>query len=598
MPLLLLNNGRGTMKPVTIEPRGRKLSLRFSQDPGLLDEVKVMRGAEFVGGAWEVTDCRRNKMQIEALMGEVPPEHRRYASPERVSVIPSRKIMAHQQAMLDHAATFRCVLWASEQGTGKTLSAIELMEWASGRGFTDWWYVAPNNVTRSARLELEKWGCRVRPRFVAHHLLHQALEARYRCRSCAAEWPDSRTRKQNSGAIRCPSCHAETERHQSLWKRLPDQPAPHGVILDESSFFKNGGAQKSEAAQRLADSVRQERDGFVIEMSGTPAPLEPTDMHSQMEIAAPGWLRESTETHLRRRLAVFSEGPFPDVVGWRQDEVEKLYARCQPVLQVHLAKDCLDLPELRRETVRLEPGEDLLRAARLIAQTAGGGAAALTRLRQLSDGFLYAGTGECPACAGIGTVEQEACAKCLGVGFAQVDSVTRCPTPKEGALKEWLGRAEECGRVVVYAGFHESVDRCAELCREAGWSVGKCDGRGWVVDPELGYPEQALREMDPLTRTKLPRAALVCHPASGGYGLNCAAARINIFWSNDFNAASRWQAEKRSHRNGQVHGVTIVDLINLGTDLLVIKNLDGKRVLQSVTLGEVVDALEWKAVAA
>lgn len=104
-------------------------------------------------------------------------------------------------------------------------------------------------------------------------------------------------------------------------------------------------------------------------------------------------------------------------------------------------------------------------------------------------------------------------------------------------------------------------------------------------------PKNWLKEMDAGEPHSLGLLAFVAHPGSGGLGLNLTAARENIFFSNDFNAESRWQAEKRSHRMGQTRAVRIVDYVHLPTDELVLRNLEKKRALQSVTLGEVLECL-------
>lgn len=614
-----LSDGR-YVRPCTIERAGRKLAI--SAHYGLREELKCMRGAEWdkESRRWLVTDCRRNWIQLESLQVDeqgryrVPKEHVRYYAPAAGLPEPRRpQVRAHQRAMFQHAARTRCDEWAAEQGVGKSLAAMELMEWAATQGFTNWWWCAPLKVVQAIELELEKWKCTVKPRLVHYDVLWQALEARFVCRSCGAEEPEHRTHKkhrteeEDDAAAEFPTCRlcgTSTERHESLWRRLPDAPAPHGVVFDESSRLKNGGSRRAHAAQHLADAIRTEHDGFVILMSGTPAPRDPTDWHSQIEIAVPGWLRESTKAHLTRRLAIVEQGeaadgrPFPDIVGWKKEEVEKLYRRLKPVVEVHLAKDCLELPELTKEVIRLPVSDDVGRAARLIAQSSANAIGALNRLRQLSDGFQYGGVSACSDCHGEGSLDLIECAACGGAGFVDhANGAQRCPTPKDDRLRYDLGLNGETGRVVIYASYHASVDRVVDVCRDEGWAVLRCDGRGWAWQIGGGREtywneKELLREMDANERTsKIELLAFIAHPGSGGLGLNLTAARENIFYSNDFNAESRWQAEKRSHRLGQTRDVRIKDYCHLPTDELVLNNLYKKKALQSVTLGEVLDCL-------
>jgi hypothetical protein len=629
------------MIPAQVEVEGKKIAISFPFCRPLVEEVKCMRGARWdpEEKLWRVTDCRRNWMQLESLQvderGEfrVPAELRRYHAPDPVVIAPTRELMAHQVAMFRFALSRRRCIWAAEQGTGKTLAAIEVMEAVGG----DWWYVAPLKVLPAIELELAKWKCHVTPRLLNYDILDRETEPRFRCISCGEESPERGTwarakelahecggevedgrcaacgwypGQRTEAQPRCRACGSEVARHASLWRPLPPGPPPRGVIFDESSRLKSGGSLRTEAAQRLADRIRDELDGYVIEMTGTPAPHDPCDVHSQVEIAAPGLFRESTRAHLERRCAIIEKEELPDgrhfgrIVGWKEDEVEYLHERLKPVMEVHLAKDCLTLPELTKERIRLPVSEEVERAARLAAQSSINAAQALNKLRQLSDGFQYGGVHICSDCGGDGSLvvperdEPIECVACHGLGFVnQAEGVRRAPGPKDEQLRLDLAANEEVGRLVVYAGYHASVDRCVDIAQEEGWDVLRCDGRGWQWFMSNGRAEhwkqrELLAEMDLGTRTNiLDKLVMVAHPASGGLGLNLTAARENIFFSNDFNAESRWQAEKRSHRKGQTRGVRIKDYCHLPTDEFVLTNLEQKRALQSVTLGEVLACL-------
>lgn len=627
---LMLSNG-DRLIPVTVVPAGKKLGLRCKYDYNLVTEFKCMRGARWNPDAtqWEVTDCRRNWIQLESLQvdekGEyrVPAEFARLREPLKMEPPTRDCAMPHQVHTFRHGYTYRCGIWAEEQGVGKSLAAIMLMEKVQG----NWWYVAPLKVLRAFELELEKWKCAVKPRMLNYDILDRETEPHFQCRSCGEPGVPERRTWQKAKAIkhamscgpldpesgkctacdwylgqveeahpRCQACGSVTATHGALWHEEAPFECPDGVIFDESSRLKNGGSNRAQAAQRLADRIRAERDGWVIEMTGTPAPHDICDWHSQAEIACPGLLRESTRAHLERRCAIIEQKEigdgrtFGDIIGWKEDEAENLRRRLAPITLVYLSKDVLELPELVKEVIELPVAEDMRRAARLAAESASCAAQALNRLRQLSDGFQYGGVAECPVCKGM---EYE-CPKCDGIGFLPTEGVRRAPGPKDDRLRYDLGLNEEVGRLVIYAGYRASIDRCVELCQEEGWHVLRCDGRGW--DSELfaeGFGElDLLREMDLATRTdRIEQLAVVAHPKSGGLGQNWTAPRENIFFSNDFDAEARWQAEKRTHRNGQTRGVRIKDYSHLPTDAFVLRNLEAKRAWQSITLGEIVACL-------
>lgn len=86
----------------------------------------------------------------------------------------------------------------------------------------------------------------------------------------------------------------------------------------------------------------------------------------------------------------------------------------------------------------------------------------------------------------------------------------------------------------------------------------------------------------------------VGHPGSAGMGLTLTASPAIIYYSNDFNFESRIQSEDRIHRLGMdVNiGATIIDIINLPSDKMVLENLNKKRILQSISMGEIEDSLK------
>lgn len=627
-----LSNGE-VLLPVAIgrTASSKKLALRCAYDANLVAEFRCMKGANFNRELkqWEVTDCRRNWMQIESLQLDekgnyrVPRELQRYKQP-LIQIKPSRDCARpHQVHSLQHAYTYHGDIWAEEQGVGKSLSAIELMEAVPGQ----WWYVAPLKVLRAFELELRKWGCKNMPRMLNYDILERETEPHFQCRSCGEKDVPERRTWQKAKAIkhadscgpvdpetgkcptcgwyvgqqeaaypRCQSCGARTESHGSLWRLQPPYPCPIGVIFDEASRLKNGGAKRTQAAQELADRIRAERDGYVVLMTGTPAPHDPADWHSLAEIACPGLLRESSRNHLERRMAIYEDVDLGDrvvgnIVGWKEDEVANLRERLSPITLVYLAKDVLELPELIKDIIDLEPSPELLRAAKLAAESSANAAQALNRLRQLSDGFQYGGLAECEKCHAMDLE----CTACGGVGFKEIEDVRRAPCPKDDQLRSDLAYNEETGRLVVYAGFRASIDRCVSICREEGWSVLRCDGRGWAwFDIDARDEMDVLPELDLATRTdKVEKLVVVSHPKSGGLGQNWTAPRENIFYSNDFDAEARWQAEKRTHRNGQpvTRGIRIKDYSHLPTDRFILKNLDAKRHLQDISLREVIECL-------
>jgi SNF2 family DNA or RNA helicase len=601
--------------PATIERDGGRI-FWVNSPYELKDEIKAMKGSRWHGyipddgrKIWSVEDCCRNNFQIEFMTGGNPYEN--WDQPLK-NFGYSRDLYPHQRVMADHVLTYHYKILAAEMGVGKTLSAIEVMEQS---GFSDWWWVAPKSGLAAVEREFEKWGLRVQPTVMTYERLRILIE----------QWE-------------------------------PGMPAPRGVIFDESSRLKAANAKRTKAAMWLADAIRREYgwNGFVILMSGTPAPKSPIDWWSQCEVCYPGFLKEGSAKAFEWRLAIFEKqvtesGDFWKRKTWRDDEkkcdvcgefaehanhecddifgmgkdshqfqpsfneVSYLFDRLQGLVYVLKKEDCLDIPDKIYREVVLEPSNTLKRVAKTLVSAAPTAIQGITWLRELSDGFQYReiqdGEKTCPACDGKGEawkhIENEdevekvwdTCEVCEGTGRVpnMVRETKEIKCPKEAAVRDLLEENEDQGRIVIFAGFQGSVDKIVRLCHSECWDVVKVDGRGWKVLRHDGEPVG--RDVKPLSYwadMSNERVAFVAHPESGGMGLTLTESRMAVFYSNDFKPESRMQAEDRIHRPGidMNKGATIVDLFHLGSDRKVLKVLRDNRRLENMTLGELQESLD------
>jgi len=254
------------------------------------------------------------------------------------------------------------------------------------------------------------------------------------------------------------------------------------------------------------------------------------------------------------------------------------------MVTIKLAKDCLDLPPLIETQHRFTVDSSTHSICNLIRKNSPRAITTLIRLRQYSDGFQPTST--CSLCRGSGFFipdnespenSGESCPACEGSGFLGGETVE---TPKDEALIEYL--SEDIDRLVIYAGFHASIDKIVKISRTCGWQVIQVDGRGTQIEP--GLPNNAQQACE----EGKGKIVYVGHPTAGGVSITLNKSTTAIFYSNDFNGASRMQAIKRIHRIGTTKA-RIVDFIWLPSDQLVLDNLNSKRDLQSITLGEMND---------
>lgn len=577
------------------------------------DKLKFMQGSRWMGRdeenpmkVWRVNKCRRNDFRIEHLEGKNP--FSRYDAPLEPFVQTlnfQRPVYVHQRFQTGHILLRKQCELSCEMGTGKTLSSIEAMERS---GITDWWFVGTKSSIASVRLEFWFWKSFIRPVFMTYDELKRTVE----------HW-------------------------------IPGKMPPRGIIFDESSKLKTPSSQRSQAAFHVAESMRDNygNDAYIVLMSGSPAPKSPVDWYWQCEIACPGFLIEGDVNKFKDRLAVteyvgdITGGRFPKFIAWRdggmpicndcgkgsahsnhtdpsdrenfhdyiplKDEITQLYKRMSGLVLVQHKKDCLDLPDKVYREIEIKPSLAMARAAALIQVGSRNTIEALTKLRELSDGFQYIETVEstqtCTTCQGNKELFDNdlnmkvTCPACEGRGKTNVvkREMKTVDSPKFDTLTELLAEDfEDENRIVIYGAFTGTIDRVCDHVTKLGWQVMRVDGRGWT--PHGNYlPRDNVEFLKVFQNPKQheQKIAFVGHPGSAGMGLTLTASKAIIYFSNDFNGESRIQSEDRIHRAGMDvnRGATIIDLLHLPTDRYVLKNLKRKRDLQSLSMGLVLEEM-------
>jgi len=505
--------------PLTITEGDSRLSLTFPFERALIDEVKVMAGARWSpeDKHWTTDKCERNYVALQYLAGN-PIE--RYTTPINQQLqarTNGRKYFKQQFEGIDFMMSRKRCMFAGEMGVGKTLAAITVMELARNvdGSALRWWLVAPYGAQREWERQLRKWNATVLP------LITTTYESLYR-----------------------------------IMKETPEEYFPEGVIFDESIRIKNPTAQRSQAAAMLCEFVRS-KDGFILLLSGAPAPKDPSDWWHQIECIQPGFIREGNLYKFRQRYAniTMKEGEFgtyPKIDSWKPDEVAKLGTRLAPIVLFKYKKDCYDLPAKIYDRIQCNISEEYSRVVDLILSSTPTALQCLEKLRELSDGFQYTDEGT------------------NWIGSPKIDKVKEL-------LDFYSFDNGGCGRLVIYAAFHATIDKLCEVATDAEWEYARIDGRGWS-------DKDALTKFDSLENNYV----VIANPSSV-HGLNLSRTDCLCYYSNTFSVDSRIQSLERRDRPGMnvSKGTRIVDLLHLPTDQLIVDKLDSKIELQGITLEEI-----------
>jgi predicted RNA-binding Zn-ribbon protein involved in translation (DUF1610 family) len=385
---------------------------------------------------------------------------------------------------------------AAEPGVGKTLVAIEVME--AIRSYNVLW-VGPKSGLRAVEMELLKWESLVWPTFSTYDSLKKLTDKTFD----VAVFDESQKLK-NPMTQRFEAAVAITE---LMRKKNPDPiillltgtPSPNAptdwwsqVELVCPGYLREGNLEKFK--RRMALIIQRES------MAGAAFPELVTWWDNTNKCKICGKLREDLAHDMEEALTLGYE--YHEFVP-SVNEVEGLYRKLKGIVHIVFKKDVLDLPDKTFEIIRCSPTQEILRAARLIVAKAKNAVTAAILLRELSDGFQYQeieiGIKVCDLCKGKGTIEHpnvieyEECPVCGGHiegykcvscdfeikeeiyedqdftcpncgGSGEVEKMARearqVPCPKEDVLREKLEEYEDIGRVVIFAGFQGSVDRC------------------------------------------------------------------------------------------------------------------------------------------
>ena len=578
---------------VGVEFKNNRIIFRTRYNPSFNELIKLSLGARFEKETktWYCENNLRNNTILCRWLGHVD---KSVISPVQVK-FNRPNLYRHQQRMIQFALTVKRCLWGADPGTGKTVSAFEVMEHS---GISNWMWITPKGVIPELEIQLSQWGALVYPDIY---------------------YFDQLTRGK---------CNV----------------VPDSMIVDESSLIKNYDSKRSKKVRELAEKVI-EKDGYVILMTGTPAPQDPTDWQNPIETISPGRIREGAKKYLQDRLGHFEVhegeyGTFRKLFTWKDSEEKCLHCgrkkdkhtlgthsftpginelkrfseEISPVVFVCRKEECLsDLPEKIFRKRIIKPTKKALRAIELIDASTDSVVQYLNKIAQLSDGFQYViepsnKKGKCIVCNGSGAITDVycedgsipdtvainegrtkettvACSVCEGSGESYKDTrrCVRVHTPKKELLIECLEEAESRGRIVVYAAFQGSNDIIEDVFKECGWDYIRIDGTGYRNSLGVDHQEAIRIFQD---RTDLRKIGVFGHPGSAAYGLNFTAAVITVFYSNTYKADHREQAINRTHRPGS-QGTVIIDLMYLPTDELVLQKITDKKRIEDLTMDEI-----------
>lgn len=609
--------------------------------------------------AWSIPCTPRNMFTLEYLCSRdgVGP-YKKYKDPVKMHDFPKRldhfknveiSLKLHQVDLASQWLQKGSMVWGAEMRTGKTLAAFAAIEAFIDQDIRngsvwdaqDIWWLGSNSSLGSTATEIERW----RPGFEFTRMTYERVRimkdageiVRYpRILVCDESGRIKTPTSQRSVAIRWLSEQMRNTHGQDNVRILcmTGTPAPKSPIDWWHQAEVACPGYLSESAVGLLHQRLRLINTSVSSSGGVfPKPvawLDSEDVCSHKEERDLGYTDDNDKPI--KTVTWCGKPKSHELHDWSKssdahtfvpsvNEVAKLYRRLSGLVAIKFKRECLpDLPLPTSEFISLPPTQSMQRAMKLVISTAPRAVTALTLCRELSDGFQYESkeTGErvvCKLCNGkksvsgltiddfgnpvaddsVGAIECELC-DADGTVPVMERKATRVDTPKLKRLERDLEECEEVGRIVIYAGFTESIDRIVETCIANEWAVIRADGRGWVIYSPKGEVITAWSKADALKvfakfhkDYDVERLAFVGHPDAAGEGIDLSAAWLIIWYSLPFSGMGYRQASERifGPDMDKARGGVVRYYFHLSIDKYVFDNLQKKVRLEALSMGRV-----------
>ncbi len=474
------------------------------------------------------------------------------------------KPFPHQRVIFEYFRYVRNLFLNGDQGVGKTKCVIDYLDFeAERKGLQRCLVVVPNalkyNWLREYGVHGRVYGDSV---FVV---------------------PDSKPKRERLLAKQAPGVYIVN--YEKVRSMESSGDALHRfkwdwVVADESSSIKHRQSKQSKAMHKLADNCPEARR---VIMTGTPVTQGPLDLYSQFRfldksIFGSSFVNFSTKYARFRLVNIPGRKPFQEVVGYQG--LEELSERAYSIGVKYDKEECLDDLPPKSETVRVvtmppqmrKDYKSLAEELLLEVKTSAGSReisvpnvlAKLTKLRQVSSGFVYEGEGDNRV-----VIRMRSAPKLLELKSMIEDSYFN------GPFLVWTIFREESEMIM------DLLDSCGVPNDSIHGGVPKED-RQSIVDQFQEGPKDEVR-------------ALICQTSICAYGLTLTAAADSVVVSRSPNLEHWLQLQDRIHRIGQERPCLITSLVvDESVDVMDMEILEGKLDVAKVVTGIGLETLMGK----
>lgn len=290
------------------------------------------------------------------------------------------------------------------------------------------------------------------------------------------------------------------------------------LVIDESHKIKSPKAIRTKRAIELSKLAKYRRIA-----TGTEAEEGIHELYSQFAFLNPRIIGSKTYTAFKGMYCVM--GGFQNSQILRYQNQEILADRIRPYVFSVRKKDCLDLPD----QVYVPHFIEMTKQQRTLYDTI-----EEQLILELDNGTILDAT---LAITRMMRLQQVLC------GHLENQQIESFRASYIGELIE-----AEPGKSLVFCRFRNDVDIMLEQLKKRDI-------------PAVGFKGGDADRDEIISSWRNGARALVMTVATGGTGLTLNEAHNTIFYSNDWSATTRYQAEARNHRIGQNDKVTYHDVM-------------------------------------
>lgn len=302
------------------------------------------------------------------------------------------------------------------------------------------------------------------------------------------------------------------------------------LVVDESNLVKNHFAKRTKRIQALAEVCP-----YRLILNGTPISRNEADLFAQWYILDKRILGYNSYWSFAANHIEYDEYGKPR----RCLNVDYLSRKIAPYTFTISKKECnLNLPEKVNEIEGFDLTEEQEWHYYEIKE------ALLGQVNEFDSTTIYR----------LFTGLQLICSGKRITNLSPLRSVPFFDNPFDNPRVQMLLKIiENCHdeKIIIWHKFKHEIDEVRAVLKEIY-------GSGSIAEMHGGIRQKERPEQIELFRTKAQ--FLLAHKTCGGYGLNLQFCSRAIYYSNDFNWATRAQSEDRLHRIGQQNKVTLTDI--------------------------------------